>query len=39
VLHSRADIGKARRTLGFAPRFSVAEGLGRAIGWYGEHLA
>lgn len=38
VLHSRADIGRARRVLGFEPRFSVAEGLGRAIGWYRRHL-
>jgi nucleoside-diphosphate-sugar epimerase len=38
VLDSRADIGKARRVLGFAPRFSVADGLRRAIGWYEKHL-
>jgi len=34
VLHSQADIGKARRLLGFEPAFDVASGLRKAIGWY-----
>ena len=38
VVHSRADISKARRALAYEPRCSVAEGLGRAIGWYEAHL-
>ena len=36
VLHSQADIGKARRLLGFEPAFDVAKGLRKAIGWYAE---
>jgi nucleoside-diphosphate-sugar epimerase len=39
VVHSKADIAKARRLLGYEPRCSVAQGLARAIGWYAEHLA
>ena len=34
VRHSQADIGKARRSLGFEPAFDVAKGLQKAIGWY-----
>ena len=34
VRHSLADIGKARRVLGFEPAFDVATGLRQAIGWY-----
>ena len=34
VRHSLADIGKARKLLGYEPRFSVREGLGRAAKWY-----
>jgi UDP-N-acetylglucosamine 4-epimerase len=34
VRHSLADIGKARKLLGYAPRFSVREGLEKAAGWY-----
>jgi UDP-N-acetylglucosamine 4-epimerase len=34
VRYSRADIAKARRLLGFDPKFRVREGLARAIDWY-----
>ena len=34
VLHSQADIAKARRLLGYDPAYSVARGLGEALPWY-----
>jgi UDP-N-acetylglucosamine/UDP-N-acetylgalactosamine 4-epimerase len=34
VRHSQADIGKARRLLGYAPTHDVAAGLAKSIGWY-----
>jgi UDP-N-acetylglucosamine 4-epimerase len=34
VRHSLADIGKARRLLGFRPTHRLAEGLGEALDWY-----
>jgi UDP-N-acetylglucosamine 4-epimerase len=34
VRFSRADISKAEKLLGFAPRYRVHEGLERAIAWY-----
>jgi nucleoside-diphosphate-sugar epimerase len=37
VRHSRAEIGAARRVLGFAPRIDVPGGLGRTIDWYRSH--
>ena len=36
VLHSRADISKAKRLLGYEPEVSAAEGLKRVVRWYGE---
>ena len=38
VLHSLADIGKARQLLGYEPEHSVAAGLDLAADWYLEHL-
>ena len=38
VRHSLADIGKARRLLGYDPKIDVLGGLERAIGWYRENL-
>lgn len=38
IPHSVADISKARRLLGYAPRFGVREGLAAAARWYYEHL-
>ena len=34
VRHSQADVGKARRLLGYVPTHDVAAGLARSIGWY-----
>ena len=39
VLHSLADISKARDLLGYAPGYSITQGLDEAAGWYLEHLA
>ena len=40
VRHSLADIAKARERLGYAPAFSVADGMRLALGWYaGQHGA
>jgi UDP-N-acetylglucosamine 4-epimerase len=39
VRFSRADIGKAKRLLGFRPTHHVREGLEHAIGWYVARLA
>ena len=38
VLHSLADIEKARRVFGFSPKFDVMTGLEKSIGWYRENL-
>ncbi len=38
VRHSQADIGKARRLLGYRPTHSLAEGLAASLEWYREHL-
>lgn len=37
VRHSQADIGKARRLLGYAPTHRFAEGIAAAIPWYAQH--
>ena len=34
VKFSQADIGKARRLLGYEPRYRVAEGLEKTVAWY-----
>jgi UDP-N-acetylglucosamine/UDP-N-acetylgalactosamine 4-epimerase len=34
ILHSRADIGKARRLLGYRPTHSLKQGLDEALAWY-----
>ena len=34
IPHSYADIGVARRVLGYEPRTSLAEGIARTIDWY-----
>jgi UDP-N-acetylglucosamine 4-epimerase len=34
ILHSRADITKARRLLGYQPTHSAAQGLDEALEWY-----
>lgn len=37
IRHSEADIGKARRELGYRPTHDVREGLEEAVPWYLEH--
>ncbi|MEM7044767.1 MAG: SDR family oxidoreductase [Pseudomonadota bacterium] len=39
VRHSQADISKARRLLGFAPTYNVANGLKAAMPWYRDFLS
>jgi len=39
VRHSLADIGKARRLLGYSPTHRIAQGLELAMGWYLKHGA
>ena len=34
VRHSQADIGKAKRLLGYAPTHDVRSGLAESLGWY-----
>lgn len=34
IRHSQADIGKARRLLGYEPTHYLADGLGEALPWY-----
>jgi UDP-glucose 4-epimerase len=38
IRHSRADIGRARRDLGYAPAVSFEDGLARTLDWYRETL-
>jgi len=35
VLHSEADISRARQVLGYAPQVGLEEGLRRTVEWYG----
>jgi len=34
VLHSQADISKARKLLGFEPEFKIQQGIDKAMPWY-----
>lgn len=38
VMHSQADINKARRLLGFQPTHTILEGLEEALGWYEQNV-
>lgn len=38
IPHSLANVDKARRLLGYAPRFSMKQGLREAVKWYWENL-
>lgn len=38
IKHSNADIGKARRLLGYDPDYDFARGLNEAIEWYKDNL-
>jgi len=39
VRHSQADIGKARRLLGYEPMYEVRAGLAEAVPWYARRFA
>ena len=39
VRHSQADVAKARRLLGYRPRWDVRRGLADALAWYERHAA
>ena len=38
IPHSVASVDKAKRLLGYAPRYSMREGLREAVDWYWENL-
>lgn len=38
IPHSLACINKAKNLLGYAPKFSIQEGLKEAISWYWENI-
>ena len=38
IKHSNADIGKAKKLLGYEPEYDFAKGLAEAIDWYKENL-
>jgi UDP-N-acetylglucosamine 4-epimerase len=38
VRHSLADVGKARRLLGYSPTHNLRAGLSEAVGWYARDL-
>ena len=38
VRHSNADIGKARRLLGYDPEYDFSRGLALAVDWYRENI-
>jgi UDP-N-acetylglucosamine 4-epimerase len=37
-MHSLADIGKARRLLGYEPTHSIEQGLDESLDWYEKSL-
>ena len=39
VLHSQADIGKAKRLLGYEPTHDIDKGLDEALDWYIQNVA
>lgn len=39
VRHSQADISKAERLLGYAPKYKIAQGLEEAMDWYVRDLS
>ncbi|MBF0104200.1 MAG: Vi polysaccharide biosynthesis UDP-N-acetylglucosaminuronic acid C-4 epimerase TviC [Deltaproteobacteria bacterium] len=39
VLHSLADISKAKRLLGYSPTHTISRGLNEAMGWYVQNLS
>ena len=38
IRHSQADVGKARRLLGYEPAYRIAQGLDEALDWYVQNL-
>ena len=38
IPHSRASIDKAKKLLGYNPKYSIKDGLKEAVGWYWENL-
>ena len=38
IRHSNADITKARKNIGYAPEWSIEQGIKEAINWYKENL-
>jgi UDP-N-acetylglucosamine/UDP-N-acetylgalactosamine 4-epimerase len=38
ILHSQADIGKARKLLGYDPSHTIERGLDEALGWYKKNI-
>jgi UDP-N-acetylglucosamine 4-epimerase len=36
IRHSQADVSKARQYLGYAPRYSISQGIDEALEWYVE---
>ena len=38
IPHSLASIDKAKELLGYHPKFSIEQGLEKAVAWYWEHL-
>jgi UDP-N-acetylglucosamine 4-epimerase len=38
IPHSLASVDKAKKLLGYAPKFSMKEGLKEAVRWYWENL-
>jgi len=39
IRHSYADISKARKILGYNPRFQLEKGLAELVKWYAEHCS
>ncbi len=39
VRHSLADISKAKKLLGYEPKYTIDQGLSEAIPWYERHLS
>ncbi|MEZ9452517.1 SDR family oxidoreductase [Vibrio splendidus] len=39
VRHSQADINKAKKLLGYAPRFNITDGINVAMPWYDNFMA
>ena len=38
IMHSNAEISKARQLLGYDPQYDFERGIREAVGWYRENL-